>query len=218
MRSPSAPRRARSAWETGGFPMASLSSPAAGRRFMPHKRGARRCSRSRPCSTHRTPTPRRHQPRGRDGALSRPCAFSGPTWLITGKEESTLAGLADEVLVVTPEIEESHATRRATPPRWPRRRLRGEDVSGSPAAVERVLEEEPLELFEGEGRRGRRRQGLADRPGGRQEAARGRRPPQAPRRTTRSRSCTATSPPSTRPSASSSSRARAALPSGPRTS
>jgi glutamine---fructose-6-phosphate transaminase (isomerizing) len=35
-------------------------------------------------------------------------AFAGPMWLITGKPESPLAELADEVLVVTPEIEESY--------------------------------------------------------------------------------------------------------------
>jgi fructoselysine-6-P-deglycase FrlB-like protein len=78
-------------------------------------------------------------------------AFSGPTWLITGKEESTLAGLADEVLVVTPEIEESYChTASYTAAVAALAALRGEDVSGLPAAVERVLEEEPLELFEGE--------------------------------------------------------------------
>ena len=78
-------------------------------------------------------------------------AFSGPTWLITGKEESTLAGLADEVLVVTPEIEESYChTASYTAAVAALAALRGEDVSGLAAAVERVLEEEPLELFEGE--------------------------------------------------------------------
>jgi glutamine---fructose-6-phosphate transaminase (isomerizing) len=35
-------------------------------------------------------------------------AFDGPMWLITGKEESPLAELADEALVVTPEVEESY--------------------------------------------------------------------------------------------------------------
>jgi glucosamine--fructose-6-phosphate aminotransferase (isomerizing) len=35
-------------------------------------------------------------------------AFSGPMWLVTGKEESPLAELADEVIVVTPEVEESY--------------------------------------------------------------------------------------------------------------
>jgi glucosamine--fructose-6-phosphate aminotransferase (isomerizing) len=35
-------------------------------------------------------------------------AFDGPVWLVTGKAESPLAELADEVIVVTPEIEESY--------------------------------------------------------------------------------------------------------------
>jgi fructoselysine-6-P-deglycase FrlB-like protein len=78
-------------------------------------------------------------------------AFSGPTWLITGKEESELAGLADEVLVVTPEIEESYChTASYTAAVAALAALRGEDVSGLPAAVERVLEDEPLEVFEAE--------------------------------------------------------------------
>jgi fructoselysine-6-P-deglycase FrlB-like protein len=78
-------------------------------------------------------------------------AFSGPTWLITGKEESPLAELADEVLVVTPEIEESYChTASYTAAVAAIAALRGEDVSDLPAAVERVLEDEPLELFEGE--------------------------------------------------------------------
>jgi fructoselysine-6-P-deglycase FrlB-like protein len=78
-------------------------------------------------------------------------AFSGPTWLITGKEESPLAELADEVLVVTPEIEESYChTASYTAAVAAIAALRGEDVSDLPPAVERVLEDEPLELFEGE--------------------------------------------------------------------
>jgi glutamine---fructose-6-phosphate transaminase (isomerizing) len=35
-------------------------------------------------------------------------AFAGPVWLITGQEESRLATLADEVIVVTPALEESY--------------------------------------------------------------------------------------------------------------
>jgi fructoselysine-6-P-deglycase FrlB-like protein len=78
-------------------------------------------------------------------------AFSGPTWLITGKEESPLAELADEVLVVTPEIEESYChTASYTTAVAAIAALRGEHASDLPAAVERVLEDEPLELFEGE--------------------------------------------------------------------
>ena len=78
-------------------------------------------------------------------------SFSGPSWLITGKEESPLAGLADEVLVVTPEIEESYChTASYTAAVAALAALRGEDVSGLPAAVERVLEAAPLEAFEAE--------------------------------------------------------------------
>ena len=35
-------------------------------------------------------------------------AFDGPVWLITGKAESPLAEIADEVIVVTPYVEESY--------------------------------------------------------------------------------------------------------------
>jgi glucosamine--fructose-6-phosphate aminotransferase (isomerizing) len=35
-------------------------------------------------------------------------AFDGPVWLVTGQAESPLAQLADEVMVITPEIEESY--------------------------------------------------------------------------------------------------------------
>ena len=72
-------------------------------------------------------------------------AFDGPMWLVTGKEESPLAELADEVLVVTPEIEESYChTASYTAAVAALAVLRGEDVSGLPAAVERVLAEDPL--------------------------------------------------------------------------
>jgi fructoselysine-6-P-deglycase FrlB-like protein len=84
-------------------------------------------------------------------ALEAAQAFSGPMWLITGKDASPLAELADEVLVVTPEIEESYChTASYTAAVAALAALRGEDVSGLPSAVERVLSGEPLELFEGE--------------------------------------------------------------------
>jgi fructoselysine-6-P-deglycase FrlB-like protein len=35
-------------------------------------------------------------------------AFDGPVWLITGKAEGPIADLAEEVIVVTPELEESY--------------------------------------------------------------------------------------------------------------
>jgi fructoselysine-6-P-deglycase FrlB-like protein len=78
-------------------------------------------------------------------ALEAARAFSGPTWLVTGKEESPLAEVADEVLVVTPEVEESYChTASYTAAVAALGALRGEDVSGLPAAVERVLAEEPF--------------------------------------------------------------------------
>jgi fructoselysine-6-P-deglycase FrlB-like protein len=78
-------------------------------------------------------------------ALEAVKAFSGPSWLVTGKEESALAEVADEVLVVTPEVEESYChTASYTAAVAALAALRGEDVSGLPAAVERVLAEEPF--------------------------------------------------------------------------
>lgn len=78
-------------------------------------------------------------------------AFTGPTWLVTGKEESPLAELADEVLVVTPEIEESYChTASYTAAVAALAALRGADVSGLPAAVERVLADEQLPVFDQE--------------------------------------------------------------------
>jgi fructoselysine-6-P-deglycase FrlB-like protein len=76
-------------------------------------------------------------------------AFAGPMWLVTGKEESPLAELADEVLVVTPEIEQSYChTASYTAAVAALAVLRGEDVSGLPAAVEGVLAEEPFPVSE----------------------------------------------------------------------
>jgi fructoselysine-6-P-deglycase FrlB-like protein len=80
-------------------------------------------------------------------ALEAVRAFGGPTWLVTGKEESPLAELAAEVLVVTPEIEESYChTASYTAAVAALAALSGEDVSGLPGAVERVLSEEPLPI------------------------------------------------------------------------
>ncbi len=78
-------------------------------------------------------------------------AFGGPTWLVTGKEESPLAELAAEVLVVTPEIEESYChTASYTAAVAALAALNGEDVSGLPGAVERLLAEEPLPVSDHE--------------------------------------------------------------------
>jgi glucosamine--fructose-6-phosphate aminotransferase (isomerizing) len=67
-------------------------------------------------------------------------AFEGSVWLVTGKEESPLAELADEVLVVTPEIEKSWChTASYTCAVAALAVLRGGDVSGLPAAVDAAI-------------------------------------------------------------------------------
>jgi fructoselysine-6-P-deglycase FrlB-like protein len=82
---------------------------------------------------------------GTSMALEAVRAFSGPVWLVTGKEESPLAEAADEVLVVTPEVEESYChTASYTAAVAALAVLRGEDVSALPASVEHVLAEEPF--------------------------------------------------------------------------
>jgi glucosamine--fructose-6-phosphate aminotransferase (isomerizing) len=82
---------------------------------------------------------------GTSMALEAVKAFSGPTWLVTGKEESPLAEACDEVILVTPEVEESYChTASYTAAVTALAALRGEDVSGLPASVEAVLAEEPF--------------------------------------------------------------------------
>jgi glutamine---fructose-6-phosphate transaminase (isomerizing) len=72
-------------------------------------------------------------------------AFAGPVWLVTGKAESPLAEIADEVLVVTPEIEESYChTASYTCAVAALEALRGEDVRWLRLAVEQALLD-PLE-------------------------------------------------------------------------
>jgi glucosamine--fructose-6-phosphate aminotransferase (isomerizing) len=73
-------------------------------------------------------------------------AFRGPVWLVTGKRESPLAELAEEVVVATPEVERSWChTASYTCAVAALAALRGEDVSGLAAAVADVLEQrEPL--------------------------------------------------------------------------
>jgi glucosamine--fructose-6-phosphate aminotransferase (isomerizing) len=57
-------------------------------------------------------------------------AFRGPVWLVTGKEESPLARLAEEVIVATPEVERSWChTASYTCAVAALAELRGEDVS-----------------------------------------------------------------------------------------
>jgi glucosamine--fructose-6-phosphate aminotransferase (isomerizing) len=68
--------------------------------------------------------------------------FDGPVWLITGKDESPLAEIADEVLVVTPAVEESYChTASYTCAVAALAVLRGEDASELPHAVAGALEE-----------------------------------------------------------------------------
>ena len=67
-------------------------------------------------------------------------AFHGPVWVITGKADSPLGELADEVIVASPEIERSWChTASYTSAVAALRALHGEDVRGLPAAVERAL-------------------------------------------------------------------------------
>ena len=63
-------------------------------------------------------------------------------WLVTGKPDSPLGEAADEIVVVTPEIEKSWChTASYTCAVAAMRALHGEDVSGLPDAVEEALEE-----------------------------------------------------------------------------
>ncbi|MGH3007698.1 MAG: SIS domain-containing protein [Gaiellaceae bacterium] len=69
-------------------------------------------------------------------------AFEGPVWLVTGKAEGPIADEADEVLVVTPEVEESYChTASYTCAVAALAVLGGEDVSRLPDLVEAVLGE-----------------------------------------------------------------------------
>jgi len=77
-------------------------------------------------------------------------AFGGPVWLVTGKPESPLGELADVVVVATPEVERSWChTASYTCAVATLAALRGEDVSGLPAAVGDALERrEPVSTHE----------------------------------------------------------------------
>ncbi len=69
-------------------------------------------------------------------------AFDGPVWLLTGLAESPLAELADEVFVITPEIEKSWChTASYTCAVAALAALRGDDVSGLPGLVSQSLGE-----------------------------------------------------------------------------
>jgi glutamine---fructose-6-phosphate transaminase (isomerizing) len=67
-------------------------------------------------------------------------AFGGPIWLVTGTEKGPIADVADEVVVVTPQIEESYChTASYTAAVAALAALRGEDVRWLRQAVDGVL-------------------------------------------------------------------------------
>src|SRR5580765_7406660 len=67
-------------------------------------------------------------------------AFFGPKWLVTGVADSPLAELADEVIVATPEVEQSWChTASYTGAVAAIAALRGEDIGWLPGAVEAAL-------------------------------------------------------------------------------
>ena len=71
-------------------------------------------------------------------------AFPGEKWLVTGRSESVLASLCDEVVVCTPAIEESFChTASYTCAVAALAALRGEDISWLPDAVAAELAAEP---------------------------------------------------------------------------
>jgi glucosamine--fructose-6-phosphate aminotransferase (isomerizing) len=75
-------------------------------------------------------------------------AFSADVWLVTGKADSPLAELCDEVVVCTPEIERSWChTASYTCAVAALRALHGEDIAWLPDAVEAKLGE-PAQPFE----------------------------------------------------------------------
>jgi glutamine---fructose-6-phosphate transaminase (isomerizing) len=66
--------------------------------------------------------------------------FGGPVWLVTGRADGPIAEVAEEVLVVTPEVEESYChTASYTCAVAALAALRGEDVSGLPELIEGAL-------------------------------------------------------------------------------
>ena len=73
-------------------------------------------------------------------------AFAGPKWLVTGKPDSPLTAICDEVVVCTPEVEQSWChTASYTCAVAALAGLRGEDVSWLAGAVEKALgQREPL--------------------------------------------------------------------------
>ena len=75
--------------------------------------------------------------------------FAGETWLITAVEDGAIARAADNVVVATPEVEESYChTVSYTCAVAVVRALLGEDVSGLADAVAAELDAEPLGVSE----------------------------------------------------------------------
>ena len=67
-------------------------------------------------------------------------AWPGPKWLVTGKADGPIAELCDEVIVCTPEVEESWChTVSYTCAVATLAALRGEDIAWLPGAVEEAL-------------------------------------------------------------------------------
>ena len=76
-------------------------------------------------------------------------AFAGPKWLVTGKPEGRVAALCDEVVVATPEVEESYChTASYTCAVAALAALRGEDISWLADAVAERLAAERLPVSE----------------------------------------------------------------------
>jgi glutamine---fructose-6-phosphate transaminase (isomerizing) len=73
-------------------------------------------------------------------------AFHGAVWLVTGAPESSLAEAAEEILVVTPQIEQSYChTASYTTAVAALAALHGEDIGWLPAAVaEALAQREPV--------------------------------------------------------------------------
>jgi glucosamine--fructose-6-phosphate aminotransferase (isomerizing) len=77
-------------------------------------------------------------------------AFDGPVWLVTGKPDSPLGKAADEVVVTTPEVEQSWChTVSYTCAVAALAALRGEEIGALPGLVERAFEHrEPVSSHE----------------------------------------------------------------------
>ena len=76
-------------------------------------------------------------------------AFPGPKWLVTGKPDGPIAALCEEVVVATPELDESYChTASYTCAVAALAALRGEDVSGLSEAMADALEAPRLPVSE----------------------------------------------------------------------